>query len=246
MGQQVTGSAAVDAHDRLVGLHALHLGSPGRRPSTRRERIRRHVTSLPPYTRPVRVVAGSLRGRQVVAPPGMATRPTTDRTREATFNALVSLGAVEGARVVDLFAGSGALGIEALSRGAASCRFIERDRKALESIRTNIEHLGLSDRATVLAADVVTSVVALRGIDLVLADPPYDYDGWGRLLELLGPVLSPDGVVVAESGREIRPPAGWRVVRAKRYGRAWVTFLVLDAPDDGTHGAGRVGTVDPA
>lgn len=184
----------------------------------------------------VRVVAGSLRGRQVVAPTGMATRPTTDRAREATFNALTSLGVVDGAKVVDLFAGSGALGIEALSRGAASCRFIERDRKALDAIRTNIAHLGIADRATVLAGDVATTVVALRDIDLVLADPPYDYAAWDRLLELLVPALAVDAVVVVESGREITPPPGWNVIRSKRYGRAWVTFLTYEPAEVGTVG----------
>ena len=172
-----------------------------------------------------------------MAPAGMATRPTTDRAREATFNSLVSLGAVEDAKVVDLFAGSGALGIEALSRGAASCRFIERDRKALEAIRTNISHLGLTDRTTVLAGDVATTVVALRDIDLVLADPPYDYSAWDSLLSLLVPVLAHGAIVVVESGREISPPAGWEVVRSKRYGRAWVSFLTYDAGEVGTVGS---------
>ena len=173
----------------------------------------------------MRVVAGSLRGRPIVAPEGEATRPTTDRAREATFNALVSLGAVEDAKVVDLFAGSGAMGIEALSRGAASCTFVERDRKALDSIRYNIKTLQLADHTTVLSGDVMTNVVALRNVDLVLADPPYDFDRWTDLLTVLNLVLAPGGVVVTESGREIQPPEGWQVVRSKRYGRAWVAFL---------------------
>ncbi|MEI7506494.1 MAG: 16S rRNA (guanine(966)-N(2))-methyltransferase RsmD [Actinomycetes bacterium] len=173
----------------------------------------------------MRVVAGSLRGRPIVAPEGEATRPTTDRAREATFNALVSLGAVEDAKVVDLFAGSGAMGIEALSRGAASCAFLERDRKALDSIRHNIKTLQLTDNTTVLSGDVMTNVVALRNVDLVLADPPYDFDRWIDLLSVLNLVLAPGGVVVTESGREIQPPEGWEAIRSKRYGRAWVAFL---------------------
>ena len=173
----------------------------------------------------MRVVAGSLRGRPIVAPEGEATRPTTDRAREATFNALVSLGAVEDAKVVDLFAGSGAMGIEALSRGAASCAFVERDRKALDSIRYNIKALQLTDNTTVLSGDVMTNVVALRNVDLVLADPPYDFDRWIDLLSVLNLVLAPGGVVVTESGREIQPPEGWEAIRSKRYGRAWVAFL---------------------
>ncbi len=173
----------------------------------------------------MRVVAGNLRGRPIVAPEGEATRPTTDRAREATFNSLVSLGAVEGAKVVDLFAGSGAMGIEALSRGAASCAFLERDRNALDSIRYNIKTLQLTDNTTVLSGDVMTHVVALRNVDLVLADPPYDFDRWTDLLTVLNLVLAPGGVVVTESGREIQPPEGWQIVRSKRYGRAWVAFL---------------------
>ena len=151
----------------------------------------------------MRVVAGTLRGRPIVAPEGEATRPTTDRAREATFNSLVSLGAVEDAKVVDLFAGSGAMGIEALSRGASSCAFLERDRNALDSIRYNIKTLQLTDNTTVLSGDVMTHVVALRNVDLVLADPPYDFDRWTDLLTVLNLVLAPGGVVVTESGREI-------------------------------------------
>src|SRR5829696_7781962 len=89
----------------------------------------------------VRVVAGELRGRRIVAPPGATTRPTSDRVREAVFNALGSLGVVDGAAVADLYAGSGAMGIEALSRGAASCTFVERDRDALRALRENIDSL---------------------------------------------------------------------------------------------------------
>ena len=173
----------------------------------------------------MRVVAGTLRGRPIVAPEGEGTRPTTDRAREATFNSLVSLGAVEDAKVIDLFAGSGAMGIEALSRGAASCAFLERERKALDSIRHNIKTLQLADNTTVLSGDVMTNVVALRNVDLVLADPPYDFDRWVDLLTVLNLVIAPGGVVVTESGREIQPPEGWEAIRSKRYGRAWVAFL---------------------
>jgi 16S rRNA (guanine966-N2)-methyltransferase len=137
----------------------------------------------------------------------------------------VSLGAVEDAKVIDLFAGSGAMGIEALSRGAASCAFLERDRKALDSIRHNIKTLQLADNTTVLSGDVMTNVVALRNVDLVLADPPYDFDRWADLLTVLNLVIAPGGVVVTESGREIQPPEGWEAIRSKRYGRAWVAFL---------------------
>jgi len=167
----------------------------------------------------MRVVAGELRGRRIEAPPGTDTRPTTDKVREATFNALGSLDLVRDALVVDLYAGSGALGIEALSRGAAHCTFVERDRTALRTLRANIEALGLQDRAKVAAGD---ALVLGRGpvADLVLADPPYGFDRWD---DLLGVVSAP--FVVAESGRELEMRDGWNVRRSKRYGRTWVTFL---------------------
>ncbi|MFM8563004.1 MAG: 16S rRNA (guanine(966)-N(2))-methyltransferase RsmD [Acidimicrobiia bacterium] len=182
----------------------------------------------------MRVVAGTLRGRLIVAPDGDATRPTTDRTREAVFNALTSLGAVEDAVVLDLFAGSGAMGIEALSRGARRCTFIERDRRALESIRTNVSKLDLGDRVTVIAGDVAVNVVAQRLVDLALVDPPYDYAAWPELLRAIAPALAPGGLVVAESGREIAVPEGWNVLRARSYGRTRVAFIERTTPSTGT------------
>lgn len=173
----------------------------------------------------MRVVAGSLRGRPIVAPEGMATRPTTDRVREATFNSLDSYGAIDDAVVADLFAGSGALGIEALSRGARSCTFVERDRDALRAVRANVERLGLGDRTAVIAGDVMATITTLRGVDLVLADPPYGFTAWDRLLEALEAILAPDAFVVLESDRPVALPSGWEELRAKRYGRTWVAFV---------------------
>jgi 16S rRNA (guanine966-N2)-methyltransferase len=166
------------------------------------------------------VVAGALRGRRILAPEGRATRPTTDKVREAVFNALGSLGLVEGAAVADLYAGCGALGIEALSRGAASCVFVERDRDALVALRQNLHELGLEDRSRVVTGDVGAVVGALTGLDLALADPPYEFAAWPELLARLSAPF-----VVAESGREVEAPAGWEAVRVRRYGRTWVTFL---------------------
>ena len=176
----------------------------------------------------MRVVAGELRGRRINAPLGKKTRPTTDKAREATFNALGSLGVVVGARVVDAFAGSGALGIEALSRGAEHCTFIERDREALEVLQENLETLGLTDRSTVVRGDVMTNIALVRNVSLVLADPPYEFAKWGQFLAEVGCDL-----VVAESDRDMndemsgKSPAitGWDVTRVKRYGRAYVSFL---------------------
>ena len=168
----------------------------------------------------MRVVAGTFGGRRLVAPAGDTTRPTTDKVREAAFNSMVSMGIVDDAVVVDLFAGSGALGIEALSRGAARCTFVERDRSALVALRTNIGTLGLDDRATVVTSDVMAWVPAVRNVDLALIDPPYTFDAWDRLLGLLHV-----GYAWCESAREVPAPAGWSTVRAKKYGRTTVTLL---------------------
>ncbi|MGZ4807660.1 MAG: RsmD family RNA methyltransferase, partial [Ilumatobacteraceae bacterium] len=131
------------------------------------------------------MVSGEFGGRKLLVPAGLATRPTTDKARQAVFNSLDSAGLIDGAAVADLYAGSGALGIEALSRGAATCVFVERDRAALHALRANIAALGLADRTTIVASDVLAWVPALRGVDLALIDPPYDFDGWDQLLRLL-------------------------------------------------------------
>src|SRR3954454_2222592 len=122
----------------------------------------------------VRVVSGSARGRRLATPEGTDTRPTTDRVKEATFNALGSLDAVAGAEVLDLFAGSGALGIEALSRGAAAATFVDQAPVARRALAANLDRVGLADRATVVGADATTFAPrASSAPDLVLADPPY-------------------------------------------------------------------------
>ncbi|MFZ4811078.1 MAG: 16S rRNA (guanine(966)-N(2))-methyltransferase RsmD [Ilumatobacteraceae bacterium] len=174
----------------------------------------------------MRVVAGELRGRTIVAPPGDTTRPTTDRVRESVFNSLASMGLIQDAVVADLFAGSGAMGIEALSRGAARCTFVERDRAALHALRGNLTTLGLDDRTTVITSDVLAWVPAMRNVDLVIVDPPYTFDGWPTLLGLIG---APH--VLCEAAREVAAPDGWETVRAKKYGRTWATLLAR--PDAG-------------
>ena len=168
----------------------------------------------------IRVVSGEFGGRKLVVPDGRSTRPTTDKVRQAVFNSLDSAGLIDDAAVADLFAGSGALGIEALSRGAATCVFVERDRAALQALRANITSLGLTDRTTVVTSDVPAWVPALRGVDLALIDPPYEFDGWEQLLTNLQVPF-----VVAEAGREIPAPEGWEMLRSRRYGRTWVTQL---------------------
>lgn len=166
----------------------------------------------------MRVVAGIARGRKLVAPKGDATRPTSDFVREAVFNSLQALVDLDGATVLDLFAGTGALGIEALSRGAAHATFVEDGRHALAAIRTNLEATGFTAHATVLPLDATRAELP-SGVDLAFADPPYAFTGWDDLLTRVDA-----DVAVIESDREIEPPPPWRVLRQKRYGTTVVTL----------------------
>lgn len=123
----------------------------------------------------LRIIAGEWRGRKLAAPQGDGTRPTTDRTRETLFSMLVSrLGDFDGLKVADFFAGSGALGLEALSRGAAHCLFVDQDAAAIRAIRTNIANLHAQSRSDVRASSVLSLGPAKAPLDLVMLDPPYD------------------------------------------------------------------------
>ncbi|MDQ6615600.1 MAG: RsmD family RNA methyltransferase [Actinomycetota bacterium] len=180
----------------------------------------------------MRVVGGEARGRRFHAPPGWSTRPTSDRVREAIFGVLGSLPAdggrpvgIEEATVADLFAGSGAFGIEALSRGAARAVFVDADRQAVATIRDNLKGLGLAGpRATVVRADALRWLRAAAPMDLVLCDPPYAFGQWAELSSLLAPLLAPvAGVAVLESGAPLRLGPEWEVLREKHYGGTVVT-----------------------
>ena len=180
----------------------------------------------------MRIVAGSARGRRIRSPRGEGTRPTSDRVREAVFNALTSRTTIAGARTADLFAGSGALGIESLSRGAAHCWFVEDDRAALAAVEENLADLGFDGQATVVRGRVEAVTGQLPDdLDLVLADPPYAYDGWADLLASLAPHLAADAVVVAESDRVIEVVPGWEILWQRTYGG---TVIVFTAPAAGT------------
>jgi 16S rRNA (guanine966-N2)-methyltransferase len=211
----------------------------------------------------MRVVGGEWKGRPLAAPAGRGTRPTSDKVREAMFAVLASLpqvhaadeaprlqGPLAGHTVLDLFAGSGALGIEALSRGAATCTFVERDRLALRAVRANLKRLGVDERGPELdahaanAAEPAVPRARVLGSDvrralqadarhgarytLVFADPPYDRyaDVRSDLVRLLGPVLAPQAVLVVETAAGATAGLPWTVVREKRYGDTRVTFLV--------------------
>ncbi|HVU78924.1 MAG TPA: 16S rRNA (guanine(966)-N(2))-methyltransferase RsmD [Gaiellaceae bacterium] len=170
----------------------------------------------------MRIIAGTHRGHRIAAPKGRDTRPTSDRVRENAFNLI---GPVDGADVLDLFAGSGAMGLEALSRGAAHATFVESDREAARVIDANLDKLGLG--ATVLQLDAVRALQQeRRTYDLVLCDPPYDYDA-ARLAPLLGRLLTDDGLLVWETSSRRDPPKvpGLTQRTTRTYGSARLTLF---------------------
>lgn len=191
----------------------------------------------------VRIVGGRFRGRALQAPEGLGTRPTSDRARQALFNVLEHAGwspGLEGRRVMDLFAGSGALGFEALSRGAEACLFVEADGRARGTIDVNAAVLGVSSRVRMdrrNATDLGTRPAgAGPAYDLVFLDPPYGRGLGERALESVtdGGWVEPDAVAVWERGAEepaVEVP-GWEVLDARRYGAARVSFLRLTAGSD--------------
>jgi 16S rRNA (guanine966-N2)-methyltransferase len=169
----------------------------------------------------VRIIAGTHRGHRITAPKGRDTRPTSDRVRENAFNLI---GPVDDAEVLDLFAGSGAMGLEALSRGAAHATFVESDRDAARTIDANLDKLGL--RASVLRMDAVRALQQeRRRYDLVLCDPPYDYDA-ARLLPHLAELLTDDGLLVWETSSRAPVPEvpGLRQRTSRTYGSARLTL----------------------
>lgn len=175
----------------------------------------------------MRIVAGSRKGHRIAAPKGVVTRPTSDRVREAVFSIV---GSVEGAAALDLFAGSGALGLEALSRGAASCVFVERDREAARVIRANLEKLRLTG-ATLVTRDAASALrddhARRRRYDLVLVDPPYDeWEAHTQLLATeLPEVLAEGALVVVETADRVEPELPLALITTRRYGSARITVF---------------------
>jgi 16S rRNA (guanine966-N2)-methyltransferase len=172
----------------------------------------------------VRIIAGSRKGHTIHAPKGMDTRPTGDRVREAAFNLI---GPVDGASVLDLYAGSGAMGLEALSRGAERAVFVESDREACRAIDRNLEKLRLTG-ARVVCADVLRFLASERAeYDLVLVDPPYEMveSLQMRLSPYLPAVLAGDGLLVFESSARDEPDLPLRKRTSRRYGSARLTVF---------------------
>jgi 16S rRNA (guanine966-N2)-methyltransferase len=169
----------------------------------------------------MRIIAGSRKGHTIHAPKGRDTRPTSDRVRENVFNIL---GPVDGATVLDLYAGSGAMGLEALSRGAARAVFVESDGDAVRAIERNLDKLRL--QATVLQRDALAVLATERTkYDLVLVDPPYDMypDLETRLARYLPTVLAEGGVVVLETDARVEPQLPLEQRTSRKYGQARVT-----------------------
>lgn len=169
----------------------------------------------------VRVIAGSSRGRRLSARLPGSVRPTSDRVREAIFDVLGSMGGVEGASVFDLFCGSGALGIEALSRGAARVTFVDHDTATLAAVRTNLAATGLEGSdASLVRAELPGWLGRAPRADLAFCDPPYSFTDWDTVLSGLRA-----DVAVLESSSPIVPPEAWMVARSRRYGGTLVTVV---------------------
>jgi len=178
----------------------------------------------------VRVIAGTARGRRLVVPKGDTVRPTKDRVKAAMFSALTARDLLIDAVVLDLYAGSGALGVEALSRGAASVTFVDSAAAATQAITDNVTRCGFGDRSEIIRRDARTFLASARTtFDLAFVDPPYDLsdEALRPVVDRLAADLIPGGLVVLERGVRAEPvePAGWRESWRRTFGDTLVVFL---------------------
>ncbi len=180
----------------------------------------------------MRIISGAWRSRPLIAPKGATTRPTADRTRETLFSMLASrLGSFEDLAVLDLFAGSGALGLEALSRGAASCTFVESDAAALKALETNIEKLGAKLRSDIRRSSVLSLGSAIKPFDVILMDPPYASSAGSVALDKLGRLgwFAPSAWISIEtSNKEDVDVKGFVIDNVRNVGKARLTLLRPD------------------
>jgi 16S rRNA (guanine966-N2)-methyltransferase len=180
----------------------------------------------------MRIISGAWRSRPLVAPKGDTTRPTADRTRETLFSMLVSrLGSFEELAVLDLFAGSGALGLEALSRGAATCTFVEHDAAALKALETNIDKLGASKQADVRRSSVLSLGSAIKPFDIILMDPPYASGAGSVALDKLGRLgwfASSAWISIETSNTEDIDVKGFTIDTVRNVNKARITLLRPD------------------
>ncbi len=168
----------------------------------------------------MRVISGAARGRRLEAKLPDGVRPTSDRVKEAMFSLLFSMGGVADWDVLDLFCGSGALGIEALSRGAASVTFVDAELRSIKAVEENLVRCDLGLASSERYRAQLPGWQSARHFDLALADPPYDFDQWPALLETVSAE-----VVIVESAREIEVPARYQTTKSRRYGTTLLTVL---------------------
>lgn len=184
----------------------------------------------------MRIISGEWRGRKLVAPKNDATRPTADRTRETLFSMLTSrVGSFDGLYVADLFAGSGALGLEALSRGAEHCLFGEQDRDALDALRKNLSSLGAAARADVRQGSVLSLGPSRRSFDILMLDAPYGTGAGSVALDKLRRHgwIGPESLISVETGeKEVVNVRGFEIDAERRVGKAKLTLLRFSPADE--------------
>lgn len=181
----------------------------------------------------MRVIAGEAKGRELLAPRGMHTRPTLAKVKEAMFG-MIQFD-IEDAKVLDLFAGSGSLGIEAISRGAAHVTFCDNDRDAFSTVRTNLKRLFFEDRATLIQSEALAALERIAwngdGFDIVLLDPPYATDLESKAIQRLAELelLNPGAILLCEHSQDNPPvfPEGFEIKKAKKYGDTFVTYATF-------------------
>lgn len=185
----------------------------------------------------MRIIAGKAKGHPIKAPKGRHTRPTADRIKEAVFSVLAPY--IPGSRILDAFAGSGALGLEALSRGASQAVFIEADSSASRILSENLRHLGFQDQGRVLKGDSLKIIPRLKqryqeeGFQLVFLDPPYNKGFLDKALKALvsGAILAPDAILVLETSSKVREPfetEGFAIIKESQYGDTAIIYLARE------------------
>ncbi|MBS3970430.1 MAG: 16S rRNA (guanine(966)-N(2))-methyltransferase RsmD [Clostridia bacterium] len=174
----------------------------------------------------MRVISGYARGRRIIAPKGTKIRPTSDRVKEAIFNTISPL--VAQSDFLDLFAGTGNIGIEALSRGAKSCTFVDKSLQAIKCIKNNLSNTGFEDRSTIMLGDSRTIIAKLtQTYDIIFLDPPYGYDLVMPIMKKLKLLLKEEGIIVVETENKIELPSQcdtFRLLKTSRYGDTQVGY----------------------
>lgn len=181
----------------------------------------------------MRIIAGRFKSRTIKAPAGDTTRPTTDRVREALFSMIQARINLTAAEVLDLYAGSGALGLEALSRGAGSATFVEKNRKVLTALKSNVQNLGVADEVEIVPADVLRFVDSLNAsYDLILADPPYALPTMASLPSILRKRLRDGGLLALEHDTSVRFDAEPGVILSRDFGQTRITLFEAVSLDE--------------